>query len=127
LLPTSRDWPPHRLDDDGAMAEHRLKPPEYHQGYEQGVRDEQDCLMEKDERNVPPWLRRFFWHDKESFGEGWRIPWVSLPRTNGHDEWCNPVAGIRLRGGVLYVRTGRRVRFPSDGPCPECLRGDADE
>lgn len=67
------------------------------EAYVEGVRD--------GERAVPPLLRRFFWWDKDTLTSPRRpVYW-------GNDEYCNTTVGIRLKGGVLFVRTGRKVRL----------------
>lgn len=124
---SAHDWPPHRLDDPAALAAWKAESADYRRGYEQGEKDEQEWAAEKDERSIPPLLRRFYWYDNDRFAEDWKIPWISGPGTNGHDEWCNPVVGIRLLGGVLYVRVGRKLRLPLDGPCAACLEEMKDD
>lgn len=66
------------------------------------------------EQAVPPFLRRFFWWDKES---------LSFPRKlfyKGGDEYCNDTIGIRLKGGVLFIRRNRKVRLEPHPECPKC-------
>lgn len=115
-----------RLDDDAEMAAHKAETRDYQRGYEVGRDDALRALAQRDMVNEPPWLRRFFWHPLETYCED-SVPrlWVS-PRTAATDEWCNPVFGIRMRGGVLYVRYKRRVRLPLAGMCPVCVFEEAE-
>jgi hypothetical protein len=85
--------------------------------------DEQDLYLEgmrdgvKDaERAVPPLLRRFFWWDLETIADDARrkIFW------KGGDEYCNDTIGIRLKGGVLFIRRNRKVRLEPHPDCPKC-------
>lgn len=111
-----------RLDDELLMAAHRSETRDYQRGYEVGRDDAVRALAQRDEIATAPWLRRYFWSPIESFCDDsrprlWVPPWKA--RT---DEWCNPVFGIRMRKGVLYVRYGRRVRLPLEGMCPTCVQ-----
>jgi len=115
-----------RLDDEALMAEHKAETRDYQRGYEVGRDDALRALAQRDMVNDPPWLRRFFWHTRDSFCEDSRPRLWVPPGQARTDEWCNPVFGIRLRGGVLYVRYGRRVRLPLEGDCPTCMQELAD-
>lgn len=69
------------------------------------------------ERAIPPLLRRFFWWPTETISEEHqkRIFWLG-----GGDEYCNDTIGIRLKGGVLFIRRNRRVRLEPHPECPKC-------
>lgn len=94
----------------------KTQSPDYQLGYDRGWEDAYRELSERDEHAVPPWFRRFFWYPRESFDSDWRPLMIST----GHDEYCNPVLGIRVWGGVLNIRHGWKVRMPKDGPCRKC-------
>jgi hypothetical protein len=95
---------------------YKTQSPDYQRGYDKGWEDAYRELEVKDEQCTPPWFRRFFWYPKSNF-DGDKVPYL----TNlGHDDWCNPVLGIRLRGGVLNIRYGWKRRMPKDGQCNKC-------
>lgn len=74
--------------------------------YDEGVGDA--------EKAIPPLLRRFFWWEKETLTH----PWKLLYRSG--DEYCNDVIGIRLKGGVLFIRTGRKISLTRNPDCTKC-------
>jgi hypothetical protein len=87
--------------------------------------DEQDLYLEgmKDgvkeaELAVPPLLRRFFWWDRETIAEDARRKLFY----KGGDECCNDAIGIRLKGGVLFIRVNRKVRLEPHPNCPKCAK-----
>lgn len=93
---------------------------DFRRGYNRGWDDaalEQD---EKDESFTPPWFRRYFWYPMETFCEDSRPRFGYL----SHDDHCNPLLGVRLRGGVLNIRYGRKVRTAKDGLCRTCRSED---
>lgn len=76
----------------------------------------QDAHREAQEA-TPPWLRRFFWwplHTITEENRGKRL-WLG-----GGDEYCNDTIGIRLKGGVLFIRRNWRVRLEPHPDCPKC-------
>jgi hypothetical protein len=83
-------------------------------GYMEGCRDQEKC--------VPPWLRRFFWWDKEKLSFPFRPLYIG-----GTDEYCNPTLGIRVWNGVVFFRYGRKVGTEMNMDCPACLRARAEE
>jgi len=93
---------------------------DYRRGRDAGWDQAYTELCEQTEWTVPPLLRRFFWHD----GSGETDDQMKhlIATDCGTDEWCNPVFGIRMPGGMLYVRYGRKVRGPRDGLCDECRK-----
>lgn len=102
---------------------------EFKRGFDLGW---DDCYRgwERDmERSTPPWLRRFFWHSLDAFVEDYKVPWFITPTEAGGDEWCNRLIGIRLWGGVLYVRINRRLRNADSPECVNCseARHELDE
>lgn len=76
-------------------------------GYDQGYKEAESA--------VPPIIRRrFFWWDKGS---------LTRPRQPlywSFDEYCNRVLGLRVRGGVLFIRTARTVRLEPHPHCKIC-------
>lgn len=78
------------------------------EGAAQGVREA--------ERAIPPLLRRFYWWELEGIADDYRrkLLWFS------GDEYCNDTIGIRLRGGVLFIRRNRKVRLEPHPECPKC-------
>lgn len=97
--------------------------PDYQRGYDRGWDDAYHELAQRDETSTPPWFRRFFWYPIEKYDKKDRRKLLHL--NEGHDEWCNPVFGIRLKGGVLHIRYSRKLRLPTDGRCAECIAEDA--
>ncbi len=69
------------------------------------------------ERAIPPLLRRFFWWSLETITEEYRRKLLWL---GGGDEYCNDTIGIRLKGGVLFIRRNRKVRLEPHPDCPKC-------
>lgn len=69
------------------------------------------------ERAIPPLLRRFFWWPLDRITEEYqkKILWLG-----GGDEYCNDTIGIRLKGGVLFIRRNLRVRLEPHPDCPKC-------
>lgn len=89
--------------------------------FDQQTKDWQDAYLEgsadgirEAEMAVPPLLRRFFWWDKEGLTFPWKLLYF------GGDEYCNDTIGIRLKGGVLFIRRNLRVRLEPHPACPKC-------
>lgn len=78
------------------------------EGAAQGIREA--------EQAIPPLLRRFFWWDLEQVADDYRRKLIWF----GGDEYCNDTIGIRLKGGVLFIRRNRRVRLEPHPACPKC-------
>lgn len=85
----------------------------YLKGVQDGIKDA--------ERATPPLLRRFFWWDLETIAEDARRKLFS----KGGDEYCNDTIGIRLKGGVLFIRRNRKVRLEHHPDCPKCKEESA--
>lgn len=79
---------------------------EWAEAYDEGCRD-----MEK---AIPPILRRFFWWDKDSLTSPWKLIY------RGGDEFCNNTLGVRVKGGVFFIRTDRKFRTEPNPNCPKC-------
>jgi len=89
------------------------QPEAWQDAYLEGAKD----AHKEAERAIPPLLRRFFWWPTETITEEYqrKILWLG-----GGDEYCNDTIGIRLRGGVLFVRRNRKVRLEPHPECPKC-------
>lgn len=97
--------------------------PDFRRGWDMGWEAAYKELERKDWRYTPPLLRRFFWHPLDSFCE--KPAWFIRNKVAATDEWCNPVVGIRLRGGVLYVRYHWKLRHVDSTVCKVCEEAGA--
>lgn len=108
-------------DEDAFYAALRERPQQYQDGFSDGWERAYEQLAERDLESVPPLLRRFFWGSWSTYDDDYR-PWFRSRREAGDDEFCNPVVSVRMPGGLLHIRVGRRVRTAKDGLCDECLK-----
>lgn len=103
----------------------RERPQQYQDGFSDGWDRAYEELSERDTSSVPPLLRRFYWSPWSTYEDDYR-PWFRGRREAGGDEHCNPVVSVRLRGGLLHIRVGRKVRSAKDGDCDDCVREQAE-
>lgn len=110
------------MTEEELTAEYQAASPEWQRAFDLGWRACYQGLQHDSESTTPPWLRRFFWHSLDSFVEDYKVPWFIPNKEAKCDEFCNPVFGIRLIGGVLYVRYGRTLRGPKSPECEQCKK-----
>lgn len=91
-----------------------MKTVEEFEAWQDGYLDGFEDAHKEVESATPPWLRRFFWWDRDGLTSRFR------PLYLGTDEYCNDTIGIRLWGGVLLIRRNWTVRLEPDPDCPKC-------